>query len=155
MCENEKPTYVVDMMTTPKLNSSVRVLVQAGIPFSEDTVMTSVEIQSFFAEYIPSHAPSLKKMFIHCDYRTLHLPVFSSLHLEELTRVCVCNGAVDIQAVSRAIGQLPKLKKLEISGGMIKDPFQIHSTSLEEIDTRGFMMDNVVIEKCVCTSLKV
>jgi len=132
--------------------------VPAAIPshaFQEcSNVMTTAEFQRFFAEYVLARAISLKRMKIDVKIAGLHLPLLMNLSdsLEELElRIfavddCICED------LSRAIGQLSKLKKLKVYA-LFKGSCHIYSSSLEEIDVidcwNGFFID-----KCHCPSLK-
>jgi len=132
--------------------------VRAGIPShvvqEYYNVMTTAEFQRFFVEYVPARAISLKRMKINVKIAGLHLPLLMNLSdsLEELE---LCIFAVEdctCEDLSRAIGQLSKLKKLKVYA-LFKGSFRIYSSSLEEIDVidcwNGFFID-----KCVCPSLK-
>ena len=138
------------------------VAVQAGFPsdifqqhdISSDGACSDLQLQRFFAEHVPAHASALKIMRLTFFEGALYLPVLSNSFssLEELSLAIHFNQSVDLQEVSRSIEQLTKLKTLILHTNFAAS-FQIHSTSLEEIDTTD-CNDGFFVDKCVCPSLK-
>ena len=142
--------------------------VQAGVPsaiFQRAATSSYIplELQRFFAEHVPQRAPALKRMQLTFDMEALYSPVLTNLShsLEELElSIVACyhnlhqtsDQKLDLQELTRSIEQLTKLKKLGLSTNFAAS-FQIHSTSLEEIDTTD-CSEFFFVDKCVCPSLK-
>ena len=150
----------LDLFTSSICSGFDSVALRSGIPshvIQEHNSMTVVEFQRFFAEYVPKHATSLKSMKIDFWKGELNLPLLTSLSdsLEELELIILPKYRLErtskLKKLSLAIAQLSKLKKFQLDA-RFDGSFQIHSTSLEEIETTcglGFFID-----KCVCPSLK-
>jgi len=139
------------------------VLVQAGFPsdifqhqdISSDETSSDLQLQRFFVEHVPERAPALKTMRLAFYHQgAVYSPVLSNLFssLEELSLEFGIHQIVDLHEISRTIEQLTKLKKLSLVTDFTAS-FQIHSASLEEIDTTE-STNGLFVDKCVCPSLK-
>lgn len=139
------------------------VAVQAGFPsdifqhqdISSDETSSDLQLQRFFVEHVPERAPALKTMRLAFYHQgAVYSPVLSNLFssLEELSLEFGIHQIVDLHEISRTIEQLTKLKKLSLVTDFTAS-FQIHSASLEEIDTTE-STNGLFVDKCVCPSLK-
>lgn len=149
-------------------------LIEAGLP--EDEVYESMDSSIFqekLAEYVPLHAPKLRKVCLESKRNELHrfIPFFSNIFrtLDDVTLRLFDSSITDdttnlsgmrprgydadLHAFTEVIEHMPKLKKLKINA-CFRASIRVKSKSLKKIDVRssfgGFWVD-----ECICPNLKI